>query len=97
MGLTTGVGIISLREDSGVVLDDLMAVVCLEARSVVCSSWCRRHFPSDVESLIEWEGAKSAVSMVEWLHWTSQHPHQDVDKMCFGHDVKGMLLLTKMI
>ena len=79
VGLTTGVGIISLREDSGVVLDDLMAAVCLEARSVVCPSWRRRHYPSDVEPLIEWKGAKGAVSMVGWLHRTSQRLRQDVD------------------
>ena len=63
-GAHNEVGIISLKQDS---LDDLMAAIRLEVRSNVCPSWRRRHFPSDVEPLTEWEGAKGAVSMVDIL------------------------------
>ena len=67
MGLTTGVGILSLREDFGTVLDDGMAAIRLEARSDVCPSWHRRRFPSNLklELLTEREGAKGAVTMVD--------------------------------
>ena len=82
------------KEDSGVVLDDLMAATRLEARSDVCPSWRRRHFPSDVVPLTEWEGAKGAVSMVNMVRRTSQRLRQDVDKMCFGHDVRAGMLMT---
>jgi hypothetical protein len=47
--------------------DDVMAVIRLEVCSDVCPSWSRHHFPSDVEPLTEWEGAKGAVSMVDIL------------------------------
>ena len=50
MGLTTGVD---------VVVDDLIAVIHLEARSDDCPSW-RRRFLSGVEPLTEQEGAKGA-------------------------------------
>ena len=50
MGLTTGVD---------VVVDDLIAVIRLEARSDDCPSW-RRCFLSGVELLTEREGAKGA-------------------------------------
>ena len=42
-----------------------MATIRFKARSDVCPSWRQRHFPSDVEPLTEWEGAKGAVSMVD--------------------------------
>ena len=44
-----------------------MAAIRLEVRSEVYPSWRRRHFPSDVEPLAEWECAKGAVSMVDIL------------------------------
>ena len=50
MGLTTGVD---------VVVDDLIAVIRLEAHSDDCPFW-RRHFLSGVEPLMEREGAKGA-------------------------------------
>ena len=69
MAFTTGVGIISLGQDFGAVLDDRMAAIRLEARSDVCPSWRRRRFPSDLElePLTEREGAKGAVTMVDMV------------------------------
>ena len=59
MGLTTGIDI---------VVDDLIAVIRLEARSDDCPSW-RQCFLSSVEPLTKWEGAKGAekkgVSMLD--------------------------------
>ena len=49
MGLTTGV-----------VVDDLIAAIRLEARSDDCPSWRRGRFPSGVEPFTEREGAKGA-------------------------------------
>lgn len=59
MGLTTGVGV-SPGEKSGVVVDDLIAAIRLEARSGDCPCWPRRRFPSDVELLTDREGVKGA-------------------------------------
>jgi hypothetical protein len=54
VGLTIGVDI-----SPGVVVDDFIAAIRLEARSDDCPSWRRRRFPSDeVEPLTEREGAK---------------------------------------
>jgi hypothetical protein len=47
-------------DKSGVVVDDLIAAIRLEARSGDCPSWRRRRFPSDVDPLTEREGAKGA-------------------------------------
>ena len=70
MGLTTGVDLLSLREDFGAavfVSDDRMAAIRLDARSDVYPSWRRRRFPSgaELETLTEREGAKGAVTMVD--------------------------------
>ena len=59
VGPTTGIGI-SPREKSGVVVDDLIAAIRLEARSGDCPCWPRRRFPSDVELLTDREGVKGA-------------------------------------
>jgi hypothetical protein len=59
VGLTTGVDI-SPGEKTGVVVDDLIAAIRLEARSDECPSWRRRRFPGDVEPFTERVGAKGA-------------------------------------
>jgi hypothetical protein len=61
VGLTTRVDIISPGEKSGVVVDEVIAAVRLEARSDDCPSWRRRRFPSYVEPLTEREGATVRV------------------------------------
>jgi hypothetical protein len=59
VGLTTGVDIISPGEKpGGVVVDEVIAAIRLEARSDDCPSWRRPRFPRDVEPFTEREGAK---------------------------------------
>jgi len=69
VGFTTGVDI-SPGDKFGVVVEDLIAAIRLEARLGDCPCWPRRRFPSDVEGpLTEREGdrgsEKTGVSTVD--------------------------------